>query len=100
MAWIGRRSCGLYLDHFPIFFFVTDVRQHSGHVEGVPVRYTLAFGAAGFTSRFVEVPILLRVRARRGGLRSAGSAPPEPEHVAPLASKATSHPPARASASA
>ncbi|HEV7808623.1 MAG TPA: acyltransferase [Solirubrobacteraceae bacterium] len=65
-VWIGKRSYGLYLYHFPIFTYVTDVRlgipSATGHVVEFMLRVGLTFGLAAVSYRFVEKPVLDRTR--------------------------------------
>jgi peptidoglycan/LPS O-acetylase OafA/YrhL len=62
LQWIGLRSYGLYLWHYPIFC-VTRPRvdfTHFGHLHGWPVlviRLGLTFGAAELSYKFIETPI-------------------------------------------
>jgi peptidoglycan/LPS O-acetylase OafA/YrhL len=83
LRWIGRRSYGLYLYSFPIVYYVNSQRLRSGHAEEEAVRFGLAFAVAACSYRFVEAPILRRVRFKRVR-HGAPSAPTELEHVAPL----------------
>lgn len=65
MAWIGTRSYGIYLWHWPIFMITRpgfDVG--SDHVTTFLIRLALTFGVTGLSYRYVESPI------RRLGLRT------------------------------
>lgn len=66
LVWIGQRSYGLYLWHFPIFAYVTNIRLGmpgaGGHVAEFVLRFGLTFAAAAASYRFVERPILDRAR--------------------------------------
>jgi hypothetical protein len=88
LMWIGLRSYGLYLWHYPIFAVTRPGRAGDGGdfgnffgLQGWPVfaiRMALAFGAAELSYRFVEVPIrggavgryVTRMRTARGMLRT------------------------------
>lgn len=75
LRWIGVRSYGLYLWHYPIFCITRpglDVPLHGWPV--LALRLVLSFGAAELSYRYVETPIrsgaisryLTRLRTTRG----------------------------------
>lgn len=58
LVWIGGLSYGLYLWHWPILIFFTEV---TGHRPGLPQGLAIILGAAALawlTKRFVETPLL------------------------------------------
>lgn len=70
MKWIGDRSYGLYLWHWPVLVLVLVTAQGFGPEGGVPLwagalALVLSVGAAALSYRFVEVPF------RRYGFRHA-----------------------------
>ena len=88
--WIGRRSYGLYLWHWPVFVLVVSALPSwprtgaSGWALG-GVALVITVAAAALSYRFVEQPI--RRRGFRGALRhlASGSRAPAPRAVAPRA---------------
>ncbi len=59
LVWTGRRSYGLYLYHFSIFVYFTDVRLGvGGHALELVVRLLLTFALAAASYRLVERPVL------------------------------------------
>ncbi len=58
LVWVGKLSYGLYLWHWPIFYFLK-VQDFPGRI-GLAV--ALSFGAAMLSARFVERPFLERKR--------------------------------------
>jgi len=78
LRWIGLRSYGLYLWHYPIFCVTRpglDVPLHGWPL--LTLRLVLTFGAAELSYRYVEMPIragaigryLARLRTERGVVR-------------------------------
>jgi len=78
LRWIGLRSYGLYLWHYPIFCVTRpglDVPLHGWPL--LTLRLVLSFGAADLSYRYVEAPIragaigryLARLRTERGVVR-------------------------------
>jgi hypothetical protein len=66
LRWIGERSYGIYLWHWPIFMVLRPGIDLDADGWGVQVvRFTLTFAAAELSYRFVEMPI------RRGALGRA-----------------------------
>lgn len=57
LAWVGVRSYGLYLWHWPIFLFVPGGHGFRGRALMLVLRLALTFLAAGFSFRFLEAPI-------------------------------------------
>jgi len=58
-VWIGKRSYGMYLWHFPIILLLAPLVNHVG---GYPwwfdlIVFGLTFGIAGLSYRFIEKPI-------------------------------------------
>lgn len=90
LAWVGRRSYGLYLWHWPVLVVVASLASdrsagHDANLLTLVVGLLLTFVCAGLSYRFVELPIMrvglresLRgfVRTAFGGL-SAATAPRE-----------------------
>ena len=72
-AWVGRRTYGLYLWHWPIFVALSPVLGSSVPVVFV-VCMALTFGAADLSYRYLEQPVLrhgvrgILPRVRRPGL--------------------------------
>lgn len=76
LRWIGDRSYGLYLWHWPILVLVTTAVAGVGPEAGVPIPLGLAtlvltFVAAELSYRFVETPV--RRHGFRGALRALGA---------------------------
>jgi len=78
MRWVGLRSYGLYLWHYPIFCVTRpglDIPLHGWPL--LTVRLAASFGAAELSYRYVETPIragaigryLTRLRTERGAMR-------------------------------
>jgi peptidoglycan/LPS O-acetylase OafA/YrhL len=88
LVWIGRRSYGIYLWHWPIF-----VLTRPGIDVTIPgwqllaVRLGLTFGAAELSYRFVELPV--RRGALAGWLRGKPADDEELGDVAAVAASAT-----------
>lgn len=62
MVWIGQRSYGIYLWHFPIIILTTPAGETPGLVAAV-LQIAATFGVAALSWRYVEDPI------RHGGLK-------------------------------
>lgn len=81
MRWIGDRSYGIYLWHWPVLVLVLVGTQGVGPEAGVPVWAGLAtlvvsVGAAALSHRFVEQPLRLygfRLSLRKLGARIVGT---------------------------
>jgi hypothetical protein len=59
LVWIGQRSYGIYLWHWPIFVLLSD-GVLGGAADGMPLqvaRFALTFVVAALSFRFVEAPI-------------------------------------------
>ncbi|GGD75803.1 acyltransferase family protein [Microbacterium murale] len=73
LRWIGERSYGIYLWHWPVLVLALVGTQGTGPEAGVPaaigaVALVVSVGAAALSYRFVEQPL------RRYGFRRAGRA--------------------------
>ncbi|WP_426184855.1 acyltransferase family protein [Microbacterium sp. TWP3-1-2b2] len=73
LRWIGERSYGIYLWHWPVLVLAVVAMQGTGPEVGVPVAIggaalALSVGAAALSYRFVEQPL------RRYGFRRTGRA--------------------------
>jgi peptidoglycan/LPS O-acetylase OafA/YrhL len=80
MRWVGKRSYGLYLYHFPVYWALEPLRTHhslSNFFFVFFLRVSLTFAAAALSFRFVESPFL-RLKDRFELCRTRGEA------VAPL----------------
>jgi len=61
--WIGRRSYGLYLYHYPIFVAFEGLRVPKNNANLVLVtllRFSVSFAIAAISYRFLEMPFLKR----------------------------------------
>ncbi len=90
VLWVGRRSYGIYLYHFPVVHYLTDLRLHSGHVVEILVRIGVTFALAALSYRYIEQPILRRTKGHVGpgakrAAEPAASEPRRPPLRAPLA---------------
>jgi peptidoglycan/LPS O-acetylase OafA/YrhL len=56
-VWLGRRSYGLYLWHFPIILGVP-LSRSLPHAVRLPMHVGLSIGAAALSYRFLEMPFL------------------------------------------
>ena len=79
-VWLGTRSYGLYLYHWPIF---QGIRRVAGNTLSVP-QFVLGSAAAILVAelsyRFIESPVRRRLScAGRGGERSARGRSPDGE---------------------
>ena len=63
LGWVGRRSYGLYLYHWPVFALVRGAPDEGWLLDAVAL--TVTFGVAEASYRWLETPI------RRGALRAA-----------------------------
>lgn len=78
LRWVGQRSYGIYLIHWPVIVFVSRAPgQQPESRLGVALQVALILGLAGLSYRFVEEPI-----RRRGLVAVAGQVR---EHVVALA---------------
>lgn len=83
LLWLGRRSYGLYLYHYAIILIVS---PYSGPSGFVPTRsgirsLVLMFLAAAVSYRWVEQPVMRRMRERERRVRGAGL--PDQAHSQP-----------------
>jgi peptidoglycan/LPS O-acetylase OafA/YrhL len=60
VVWVGRRSYGIYLWHYPIIFMLYNISQSVWLIAPVTIPASLVL--AGLSYRFVEAPILARRR--------------------------------------
>jgi hypothetical protein len=63
LRWIGVRSYGIYLWHFPIIVLTTPAGDHTVNLARAAVQVAATFVVAALSWRYIEDPI------RRGGLR-------------------------------
>lgn len=63
LAWIGQRSYGLYLWHWPVYRAVVEAGLLKGPARTV-LQVTLSFLVAAASYRFVERPMIERARRR------------------------------------
>jgi peptidoglycan/LPS O-acetylase OafA/YrhL len=85
MVWIGRRSYGIYIWHWPIYVLTRpglDVHLPGWQLLGL--RLGLTFGAAELSYRFIEMPVRngALMRWLRGRNRSSADQGPRTEPVA------------------
>ncbi len=59
LVWFGKRSYGLYVWHFPIYFLIAKL----GNPWLAPFAVALAIGVAAFSYRYIETPFL-RLKSR------------------------------------
>jgi peptidoglycan/LPS O-acetylase OafA/YrhL len=75
LRWIGRRSYGLYLYHYPIFVALESLRMPKSNANLVLVtllRFSVSFGIAAISYRFLEMPFLKRKARLRGSVSTLG----------------------------
>ena len=60
LVWVGRRSYGIYLWHFPIIAILYNINRSTWLIAPVTIPVTLL--AAGLSYRFAEAPMLARRR--------------------------------------
>jgi peptidoglycan/LPS O-acetylase OafA/YrhL len=61
LKWIGERSYGIYLWHWPVFMLTRPgVDLDLSHAQALSLRIVLTFALAAVSYRFVEAPILGR----------------------------------------
>ena len=71
LRWVGQRSYGIYLIHWPVIVFLSDAPgEQPENPVGVAVEVALVLGLAALSYRFLEQPI--RVRGVRRWARDAG----------------------------
>jgi peptidoglycan/LPS O-acetylase OafA/YrhL len=63
LRWIGERSYGIYLWHFPIIVLTTPAGDHTVNLARAAAQVAATFVVAALSWRYIEDPI------RRGGLR-------------------------------
>ena len=88
VVWIGARSYGIYLYHFPIFFCVAPQTVHLDKYSFVAVVTPITLLAAAISFRFVERPFLGRTQYPRiaeqtGALSEPARGSPAPSSPAP-----------------
>lgn len=73
MRWVGDRSYGIYLWHWPVIVLLDDQRTSLDGVALAAVRVAVSVALADLSYRFVEQPIRTRRRlaGRRGGVAAA-----------------------------
>ncbi|MDX6507198.1 MAG: hypothetical protein QOG06_1842 [Gaiellaceae bacterium] len=84
LAWLGARSYGIYLYHFPLFFSVSPeaVGLHRASFLALVVPLTIALAALSY--RFVERPVLARTQyPRSAGPTGGGFSLPARDSRAP-----------------
>ena len=71
LRWVGQRSYGIYLIHWPVIVFLSDAPgEQPENPFGVAVQVALVLGLAALSYRFLEQPV--RVRGVRRSARDAG----------------------------
>ena len=80
-VWLGRRSYGLYLWHFPIILGIPLAGLH--HAARLPIHLGLSIGAAALSYRFIEMPFLRRKQRWQTDLQPANRTPAIPEAATP-----------------
>jgi peptidoglycan/LPS O-acetylase OafA/YrhL len=65
LTWLGGRSYGVYLYHFPLFFCVSPATLGLGRVSFFAVFAPLTFAVSGLSYRLVERPLLERTQYPR-----------------------------------
>jgi peptidoglycan/LPS O-acetylase OafA/YrhL len=84
LAWIGARSYGIYLYHFPIFLCVAPQTLHLNKYSFVAVVIPITLVAAAVSYRFIERPFLARTQYPRIAEVSPGApGSPAPSTPAP-----------------
>lgn len=64
LRWVGQRSYGIYLIHWPVIVFLSDAPgEQPERPLAVAAQVALVLGLAGLSYRYLEQPV------RRGGLR-------------------------------
>jgi peptidoglycan/LPS O-acetylase OafA/YrhL len=82
LVWIGKRSYGLYLYHYPIFALVSPYTASLGGERPKRtflVAIVLSFLAAAVSYRWLERPAMRWMRKREERLRAASASAPGPE---------------------
>jgi peptidoglycan/LPS O-acetylase OafA/YrhL len=76
LVWLGARSYGVYLFHWPVFSVITAARLHTSasDAELFPLRVAVVLIVAALSYRFVERPFLRRRGASLRRLRSTPAA--------------------------
>ncbi len=71
LRWVGQRSYGIYLIHWPVIVFLSDAPGEQPESPiGVAVEIALVLGLAALSYRYVEQPV--RVRGIRRSARDVG----------------------------
>ena len=84
LAWIGARSYGIYLYHFPLFLLVAPQTVHLDKYSFVAIATTITLVAAAVSYRFIERPFLARTQYPRiADLSSPVPGSPAPSTPAP-----------------
>jgi peptidoglycan/LPS O-acetylase OafA/YrhL len=81
LVWIGRRSYGIYLWHYPLMGLASPAHGYVGITLFASriAACSATIAVASVSYRWLERPVILAVRAREKALRSrAGEAPPRP----------------------
>ncbi len=60
LVWVGRRSYGVYLFHYPVFVYLSADRLGTGHLLEAVLRVGVTVGLAAASYRWVETPFLRR----------------------------------------
>jgi peptidoglycan/LPS O-acetylase OafA/YrhL len=71
LRWVGQRSYGIYLIHWPVIVFLSDAPgEQPENAIGVAVEVALVLGLAALSYRYLEQPV--RVRGIRRSARDMG----------------------------
>lgn len=88
MVWIGVRSYGLYLWHYPIFRMLEPLKDRYGNSVYGPVAWALSFAVAALSFRLIEQPFLRRKQALVPPSNQTADAP-APSSAAPTRDEMT-----------
>jgi peptidoglycan/LPS O-acetylase OafA/YrhL len=84
LTWIGARSYGIYLYHFPIFLCVSPQTVHLGKYSFVAAVTPITLLATAVSYRFIERPFLARTQYPRiADVSRAALGSPAPSTPAP-----------------
>jgi peptidoglycan/LPS O-acetylase OafA/YrhL len=74
LVWLGRRSYGIYLWHFPLIGLATPVHGYTGVtlLASRAAACSATVGVSAVSYRWLERPVILAVRARERRIRSSG----------------------------